>query len=123
MNNWWGEIFFISRFIETSLKETWNKFFFSIEKSIEFYSFDVKVTKKSRLTFCENIEEEKKGDNINYFLWRWSKHKFSKMDLILSRDFTSNILQLHEPKTGGKRKVWYNFPALTRLKLPKFPRT
>ena len=38
-------------------------------------------------------------------------------------DFTSNIFELHEPKTGGKRKVWYNFPDLTRLKLPKISRT
>ena len=37
--------------------------------------------------------------------------------------FTSNNFELHEPKTGGKRKVWYNFPDLTRLKLPKFSRT
>ena len=34
--------------------------------------------------------------------------------------FTSNIFELHEPKTGGKRKVRYNFPDLPRLKLTKF---
>ena len=35
---------------------------FSIVKAIEFYSFDVKatiVTKKSRVTFCENIYRSK----------------------------------------------------------------
>ena len=37
--------------------------------------------------------------------------------------FTSHIFEWHERKTGGKRKVWYNFPDLTRLKLPKFSRT
>ena len=37
------------------------KKFFSIVKAIEFYSFDVKaiVTKKSRVTFCENIYRSK----------------------------------------------------------------
>ena len=37
--------------------------------------------------------------------------------------FTSNTFELHEPKTGWKRKVWYNFPDVTRLKLPKFSQT
>ena len=34
---------------------------FSIAKSIEFYSFDVKtiVTKKSPVAFCENIHRSK----------------------------------------------------------------
>ena len=34
---------------------------------------------------------------------------------IFSQDFTNNFFESHEPKTGG-----YNFPDLTRLKLPKF---
>ena len=41
----------------------------------------------------------------------------------LSQDFTSNIFELHEPKTGGKRKVKYNFLDLTRLNLAKIFRT
>ena len=42
---------------------------------------------------------------------------------MLSQDFTKNIFELHEPKTGGKRKVLFNFPDLTRIKFPKFFRT
>ena len=37
--------------------------------------------------------------------------------------FTSNISELNEPKTGGKRFVSYNISDLTRLKLSKFSRT
>ena len=42
---------------------------------------------------------------------------------MLSQDFTSENFELHEPKKGGKRKVGYNFPDLTRLELPKFSQT
>ena len=37
---------------------------------------------------------------------------------MLSEDFISNIFELHEPKTGGKQNVWFNFPGLS---FPNFP--
>ena len=59
-------------------------------KSIKFYGVDVKaiVTKKSRVAFCEN-----------------SQKKRNVIIEILSINFTSNIFELHERKTGGKRKA------------------
>ena len=56
---------FISHLNQTSLKET-----FSIVKSIEFYSFDVKavVTKRSRVQHSvKTYSEEKKCDKKKIF--------------------------------------------------------
>ena len=94
---------------------------FPIVKSIKFYSFDVKAiaTKQSRVTFCEN--SQKKRNVITEILFcdfdESESYNFQNGS-ILFQDFTSNIFELHEPKAGG-----YNFPNLTRLKLPKFSRT
>ena len=61
MNNYSGEIFFISRFNQTSLKETWNKKVLQLWNLLNFIDLTSKllVQKKSRVTFRENIVRRK----------------------------------------------------------------
>ena len=92
-------------------------------QSLKFYTFDVKpiVTKKFACNFLWKESEEKKYDNkILSCDFDESESWIFQNRSMLSQDFTSNIFELHEPKTGGKGKLWYNFPDLTRLKHAKF---
>ena len=122
MNNLTEEIFFISRFNQTSLKETWKRKVFRLWNLLSFIVLASKLLlqKKSRVTFCENNGQKKRNVIIEILSCdfeesiSWNFQNGS----ILSQDFTSNFSKWHEPKTGG-----YNFPNLTRIKLPKFSRT
>ena len=75
--------------------------------SIKFYSIDVKaiVTKKLRVTFCENIV----GRN------------FFKMDPYYPNTLHVTFLNYMAERKEENKK--YNFPYLTRLHLSKFSGT
>ena len=96
---------------------------FSIVQSIEFYSFDVKaiVTKKVACNILWKHSQKKKNVIIETFSCDIDDHKFFKMDPI------PRLYQQHFwiTWTKGRRKTkgTYNFPDLTRLKLPKFSQT
>ena len=57
----WEELFFISRFNQTSLKETWNQKVFRLCNLLNFILLTSKLLlqKKSHVTFCENIVRRK----------------------------------------------------------------
>ena len=61
MNNLTEEIFFISRFNQTSLKETWKRKVFRLWNLLSFIVLASKLLlqKKSRVTFCENMVRRK----------------------------------------------------------------
>ena len=56
MNNWWGEIFFISRFNQAGLKEIRNKKVFRLWNLLNFIVLTSKLLlqKMSHVTLCEN---------------------------------------------------------------------
>ena len=61
INNSWEEIFFISRFNQTSLKETWDKNVFRLWNLLNVIVLTSKLLlqKTSCVTFCENIVRRK----------------------------------------------------------------
>ena len=77
-------------------------------KSTKFHSFDVKaiVTKKSCVQHSvKTLPEEKKCDDRNYLVTLMKANQIFQNGSILFQDFTSNIFELREPKTGGKEKM------------------
>ena len=88
-------------------------------QSIKFYTFEVKaiVTKTAAYSILWKHSQKKRNMIIEILSCDFDESEswiFENRSM-LSQDFTSNIFELHEPKTGGKRKVWFNFPELTRL--------
>ena len=76
MNNYWGEIFFISRFNQTSLKETWNKKVFRLCNLLNYIVLTSKLLLQKKLA-C----------NI---LWKHSQKKRNVILEIISCDFHDN---------------------------------
>ena len=75
-------------------------------KSIKFHSFDVKAIVTKKVAYSILWKKKKRNVMIEILSCDFdeSKSNFSKW-IKLSQIFTSNIFELHEPKTGGKRKL------------------
>ena len=59
--------------------------------------------------------KEKKCDDKNYLVTLMKANQIFQNGSILFQEFISNIFELHKPKTGGKAKLWYNFPNFPKL--------
>ena len=78
---------------------------FSIVQSIKLYGFDVKaiVAKKVVCNILWKHSQKKRNVIIEILSCNFDGHNFPKW--ILPQDLTSNIFELNEAKTEGKRKV------------------
>ena len=63
------------------------------------------LQKKSRVTFCKNSHKKKNTIKILSCDFDESESGIFQNRSMLSQDFTSNIFELREPKTGGKREI------------------